>query len=176
MINVKIRYMGKELSTEIPKRSHELNGRLVENGRNIGKEQIYDSVTLVQGYDAEGKILNIDVSIETVANYVINSISDYSDTDTLPESEFEAVVENSPNVSSEIENSSSIETPTGEAISANGRTPIESEKKTEEMLDNENKDYTHKTILDENLHTLSRREAGSIAPDHMAAYWYYITP
>lgn len=99
-----------------------------------------------------------------------NAVFEASLTDTLPESEFEAVVENSPNVSSEIENSSSIETPTGEAISANGRTPIESEKKTEEMLDNENKDYTHQTILDENLHTLSRREAGSIAPDHMAAY------
>lgn len=51
-----------------------------------------------------------------------------------------------------------------------GRTPIESEKKTEEMLDSECKDYTHQTILDENLHTLSKREVGSIAPDHMAAY------
>ena len=54
--------------------------------------------------------------------------------------------------------------------SDSGRTPVESEKKTETMLDNESNDYTHQTILDENLHTLSKREAGSIAPDHMAAY------
>ena len=56
------------------------------------------------------------------------------------------------------------------AETTEGRSPVESEKNTEKMLDAESPDYTHQTILDENLQTLSKREANSIVPDHMAAY------
>ena len=51
-----------------------------------------------------------------------------------------------------------------------GRTPRESEINTQRILDNSSDDFTHQTILDENLNSISKREAGSIAPDHMAAY------
>ena len=40
MINVKIRYMGKELSTEIPKRSHELSAELKKAGIDLPSEKL----------------------------------------------------------------------------------------------------------------------------------------
>lgn len=40
MINVKIRYMGKELSTEIPKRSHELSEELKKAGIDLPSEKL----------------------------------------------------------------------------------------------------------------------------------------
>lgn len=40
MINVNIRYMGKELSTEIPKRSHELSAELKKAGIDLTSEKL----------------------------------------------------------------------------------------------------------------------------------------
>ncbi|GEM_PF-6980887 len=49
------------------------------NGVIIGKQNMFDSCTLVQGYDANGAVLpnaNL-VAMDTVSNYVINAIGDY---------------------------------------------------------------------------------------------------
>lgn len=47
----------------------------------VGRENLFDSVTLVQGYDDTGRVMDIAVPVESVANYVINGIGDYSTTD-----------------------------------------------------------------------------------------------
>lgn len=47
----------------------------------VGRENLFDSVTLVQGYDDTGRVMDIAVPVESVANYVINGIGDYSTKD-----------------------------------------------------------------------------------------------
>lgn len=47
----------------------------------VGRENLFDSVTLVQGYDDTGRVMDIAVPVESVANYVINGIGDYDTTD-----------------------------------------------------------------------------------------------
>ena len=46
----------------------------------------------------------------------------------------------------------------------------DTERLTQYELDMHSNDYTHQTVLDKDLNELDRRESGSIAPDHMAAY------
>lgn len=58
------------------------NGKLMSNGTNIGKKNIYKSITLVQGYDTFGTILDIDIPMETVANYIVSIMGDFNDTNS----------------------------------------------------------------------------------------------